>query len=169
MDKTHIDALATLRAVVGYLGEKDQCGWWQSSFFSPDSHAFLSPIFSRTYFLARCSGVQNAAAAVHDDRIGIGRVYHLFRLPEDVEQRIHAALHEADLTRTIGEAVAGSDKAAEYLRNRSGAAAGSGIGPTCVGDLHDLRLIEHWRYVAAEYLHGIEAGVEIYPYFADRA
>ena len=168
MESKEIQVLATLRAIVGYLGERDHAGWWQSAFFAPGSAAFLAPVFSRTQTLAQCTGVTRAAAAVHDERIGVGHVYHLFRLPEDVEQRIHTELHDPELTRTIGEAVASKDNAIQYLRDQRGSAEGAGVGPVRVGDLHDLRAEERWRDVAAEYLRAVEAGVEIYPYFADR-
>ena len=93
--------LAKMRAVVGYLGERNQSGWWQSSFFAPGSQAFLAPVFGRTRLLAQCTGVAQAAAVVHDERIGVGDVYHLFRLPEDIEQALHRALHSHELSADI--------------------------------------------------------------------
>jgi hypothetical protein len=171
MEAREVQTVATLRAVVGYLGEKDQAGWWPSTFFAPGSQAFLAPVFARTQVLAQCTAVTRAAAVAHDERIGVGHVYHLFRLPEDVEQRIHAALHEPGLTEAIGEAVASRDSALGYLRGRAGSAGSESgsVGPTRVGELHDLRGAEGWREVAAQYLRGVESGVEVYPYFADRA
>ena len=47
----------TLRTVVGYLGEREQYAWWQSSFFGPGSKTFLAPVFGRTQVLAQCAGV----------------------------------------------------------------------------------------------------------------
>ena len=169
MEAKEIETLAILRAAVGYLGERDQAGWWTSTFFAPGSTAFLAPVFARTQTLAQCTGVTRAAAAVHDERIGVGHVHHLFRLPEDVEQRIHAVLRDADLTNAIGEAVATQDSAIQYLRAQGGSSGTAAVGPTRIGDLHDLRAEERWRDVAAEYLRAAEAGVEVYPYFADRA
>jgi len=86
--------LATLRATIGYLGEREQFAWWQSSFFDQGSSAFLTPVFARTHVLAQVAGVTRAAALVHDKWIGVGDAYHLFRMPEDVEQAIHRALHQ---------------------------------------------------------------------------
>ncbi len=169
MEAREIQIITTLRAVVGYLGERDQAGWWSSTFFAPGSNAFLAPVFARTQMLAQCTAVTRAAAVVHDERIGVGHVYHLFRLPEDVEQRIHAALHEQELTCAIGEAVSSRDSALGYLRGQARSSGSASVGPTRVGDLQDLRGTERWREVAAEYLRGVEAGVEVYPYFADRA
>src|SRR5215212_10212064 len=66
MNATQLEALTTLRTVVGYLGERDQFAWWQSSFFAPTSRAFLAPVFGRTQALAQYAGVSRAAALVHD-------------------------------------------------------------------------------------------------------
>ena len=87
-----VENLAVLRAVVAYLGERDQFAWWQSAFFGAGSALFLSPIFARTQILAQCAGAGMAAARVHDEHIGVGGVYHLFRLPEEIERSLHGAL-----------------------------------------------------------------------------
>jgi hypothetical protein len=168
MEKTFIERIARLRAAVGFLGEKDQCGWWQSSFFSTGGKAFLAPAVPRTVVLAQCSGVTAAAASVHDDRIGVGRVYHLFRLPEDIEQRIHVALSELELAESIELAVANQEAARSFLRSESGSPGEAHVGPWWVGDLSNLRLNERWQDVATQYLVSIESGEAVFPYFADR-
>jgi hypothetical protein len=48
--------------------------------------------FIKNAFVAQYHGVQEAASRVHDEHIGIGRVYHLFRLPEHVEQALFNSL-----------------------------------------------------------------------------
>ena len=73
--------IAELRVLVGYLGEKGQANWWGSEFFSATATAFLAPIFNRSLFLAQYQGATAAAAKVHDEAIGVGRIFHLFRLP----------------------------------------------------------------------------------------
>lgn len=61
-----------LRLLVGFLGEREQVGWWPSGFLSSTSHSFLSPMFSRTTPLARYTGVSEAARRIHDERIATG-------------------------------------------------------------------------------------------------
>jgi hypothetical protein len=161
-----VSTIATLRAAVGFLGERGQAGWWQSSFFAPGGSAFLAPIFGRTQTLAQCTAVRDAAALIHDERIGVGHVYHLFRLPEDLEQRVHAALHEPDLIGAIGEVVSSRDRALEYLREQAEPVGDTTAGPARAGDLKDLRSPTSWSGVAALYLLGLESGVEVFPYFA---
>lgn len=167
MDLGKYSNLAILRATVGYLGEKSQYAWWQSSFFTPISASFLIPVFPRTQCLAQCHGVTVAASRVHDEHIGIGRVYHLFRLPEDVEQVIHRALHEQSLCDQIAECTATVETAFTFLRQNSGALSSESIGPTHVGDEQDLRREGSWKRVAAYYLMGFENKSQIYPYFRD--
>lgn len=87
---THsLTTITTLRTAVGVLCERAEFGYCSSKFSSTEAEAFLSPVFPRARFLACLTGVTAAAARAHDARIGIGNVYHLFRLPEDVEQGIH--------------------------------------------------------------------------------
>jgi len=167
MDVTQLDHLATLRAVVGYLGEQEQHAWWQSSFFAPGSQAFLAPLFGRTQVLAQINGVTCAASVIHDEHIGVGNVYHLFRLPENIEQGIHHALHNPKLCEQIATLVASKESAIEYLRQEAGSLTGKGVGPIHIGDTHALRDPGHWSIAAAHYVHGFDHEVEIYPYFAE--
>jgi hypothetical protein len=169
MEITPFETLATLRAAIGYLGEREQFSWWQSSFFSAGSQAFLAPVFGRTQVVAQCTGVTRAAGLVHDERIGVGQVFHLFRLPEDVEQGIHRALQNPAVARRITAVVEQKDVALDYLRAEGGSLPSRDVGPVRVGQQHDLHDSQRWRAVAAQYGHAFEAGVEVYPYFTDRA
>jgi len=71
-----------LRALVGYLGEKPQFGWWDTNFLSKTSLQFLEINFPRSYLSAGCVSVTQAAHRVHDQLIGKNGVFHLFRLEE---------------------------------------------------------------------------------------
>ena len=46
-------------------------------------------MFSKTSRLAQYHGVLEAARRLHDEHLSVGS-YHLFRLPEEVEQDLHA-------------------------------------------------------------------------------
>lgn len=168
MQTSQPDTLATLRAVVGYLGERERYGWWQSAFFGAGSAAFLSPVFTRTRWLAQITGVTRAAAAIHDERIGVGEVYHLFRLPEEMEHGIHRALRDDGLCADIAALVSGKEAALNYLRQQAGAPARPGIGPVRAGGIRELLDIRHWPVVAAHYARAFDQAAETYPYFADR-
>jgi hypothetical protein len=162
-----IEDITRLRICVGYLGEKDQYGWWQSSFFTQGSDAFLAPLFSRTKLLAQCNGVTQAAALIHDERIGVGHVYHLFRLPEDLEQGIHQSLHESELINSILGVIPTKLQALDYLAKQSIEMNDFGIGPTRIGDIDALRNINSWHVASSLYHHALLSGQAIFPYFTD--
>jgi len=166
LQSTQIQAVALLRTVVGYLGEREQYGWWQSSFFGPHSKAYLAPVFGKTQYLAQWTGVTRAAALIHDERIGVGNVYHLFRLPEDMEQSLHRALHDATLTNKVRQLVTNQATALTELRTMSESAMAESIGPTRIGDLQQLRTIDQWAVAASHYVRAFERGVQLYPYFS---
>ncbi len=169
MDQVQLDRLVTLRTVVGYLGEREQYGWWQSGFFAPHSAPFLQPVFARTELLARCNGVTRAAALVHDDRIGTGNVYHLFRLPEDLERVIHTTLLEAGVGARIMRQVASTETAMAFLRQPGQGTNQETIGPIHAGTLRDLRTLDAWSVVAKHYAAGFEQGRAVFPFFAGTA
>lgn len=166
MQATQIEALALLRTVVGYLGEREQYGWWQSAFFGAGSKAFLAPVFGKTQMLAQCNGVTRAAALVHDERIGVGHVYHLFRLPEDMEQSLHRALHEPAFVNRITQVVTNKATALAELEAMSKASGADSIGPTRLGDIQKLRTFDLWAVAAAHYGQAFARGSQIYPYFS---
>lgn len=169
MDNLQLITLASMRLAIGYLGEKEQFAWWQSSFCSPGATAFLTPVFGRTYSLAQISGVTRAAALVHDERVGVGQIYHLFRLPEELEQALHRLLLDATLRQTLSHTIVDSATALQFLQNTHGTTQAEGTGPTRVGTSRDLTDPHTWQKAAALYTKAFELGIEIFPYFTDRA
>ena len=168
METDELENLAAKRIVIGYLGEREQLGWWQSSFFTNGSDSFFSPVFARTQFLAQYNGVSHAARLVHDERIGVGHVYHLFRLPEDMEQRIHNILHSSELERAIRKIVSSKETAISYLRTSSSEGHGiKAMGPTRVGGTKNMNDIKLWSLAFGMYLHACENRLEIFPYISD--
>jgi hypothetical protein len=91
MNAKLIHQIIGLRLAVGLLGEQEQSGWWPSRFLGRHAHAFLNPIFGGKTRMAQYHGVIEAACRIHDERIGVGRVFHLFRLPETIEQQMSNA------------------------------------------------------------------------------
>jgi hypothetical protein len=166
MDHNLIEHVATLRTVVGYLGEREQYAWWQSSFFGPGSKTFLAPVFGRTQVLAQCAGVTRAAALIHDERIGVGEAYHLFRLPEDMEQGIHRALQASELSARITALTASKGVSLAHLREVASTLNGHSSGPVLIGTAKDLRHVGALCDLAAQYLHGFEGQLPAYPYFS---
>lgn len=164
---SQLQTLLFLRTLVGYLGEREQFGWWQSSFFSTSSGAFLNPIFPKTDNLARSIGVTRAASLVHDERIGIGRVYHLFRLPEEMEQGIHRILQDQDLYQGIEPHLSSKEAALTYLHALARGPIEPGVGPVRIGDTQALQQNSSWSLATATYLDAFQNGIHRYPYFSD--
>ena len=107
-----IKFIAEFRVLVGYLGEKSQCDWWGSNFLGPQSKIFLSHPYPRTSFLAQYHGVCEAALLVHDEYIGVGKNYHLYRLPDSLEREIAKAAQELD----INDKLKSTDEAFQALK-----------------------------------------------------
>ena len=161
-----LEKLAILRIVVGYLGEKNQFGWWSSAFFSKGSDAFLSPVFGRTQLLAQCTGVSQAATLVHDDRIGIGDVYHLFRLPEELAQGIHEALHNPELPGMIESLIDNQSSALEYVKQDAEIPSDDEVGPVRMGNRNDLHSMDHWDGARTYYAKAFATGEQVFPFFS---
>jgi len=157
--------VATLRIAVGFLGEREQFGWWQSSFFSEWSKAFLAPVFARTQLVAQYTGAVQAATLVHDERIGVGRVFHLFRLPEAFEQELRQVLSNSDVASDLGAQMANRDKALSLLLRQAASHDAQAVGPVLVGQVQDMYEVDVWRTVAAQYANGFKHNSQVFPYF----
>ena len=157
--------ITSLRLAVGLLGERDVAGWWMSGFTSPTSTAFLTPVFGRRALQARYQGVLEAARRVHDDRIGVGRALHPFRLPEPIEQRIHEALHSDE--HELAGIVSSPDEARIVLDRLAGAPVQAKEGPTLMGLADMLDGTEWVAGAAALYSSAFAAGIQCFPYFRD--
>jgi len=167
MEAQQIKKLALLRVAVGLLGEQSDPKWWNSSFCNNNGKTFLSPVFPRTYIYAQYHGVVSAAALIHDDRIGVGNVFHLFRLPEDIEQHLHV-MAMAEFALAISEVMKDMESATQFLREYAGNLQKTSQGPVKVGHLSALRDTSVWKDVAAFYLNGFEHHRETFPFFSDR-
>lgn len=158
------ETLLRLRLSVGLLGERAANGWWPTSFLEPSSRAFLDPVFVRTSPVAQMHGVTEAARRVHDARLAAGS-FHLFRLPEESEQDLHALVRAGW---RAGGAPTPSD-AAEAMKALDNIAAGAGVdapGPKLMGDAGLLGSADAWQQVAAVYRDAFRKGFQSYPYFS---
>lgn len=168
-DADQLRAILCLRGIVGYLGEKAQFDWWPSGFFTPSSPAFLNPVFPRTAPLAQYHGVKEAARRVHDDHIGVGRVFHLFRLPETLEQSLFEVLQDPAAANLTHQAIDSQTTALEALQSFFKTPASVREGPVQIGTAADLEG-DAWLGAAAHCYHtAFMKGVRSYPYLVDPA
>ena len=163
-----LQAIVRLRIIVGYLGEKAQFGWWPTEFYTPSSAAFLNPVFARTTALAQYHGVKEAARRVCDEHIGVGRVFHLFRLPETLEQSLFEVLQDPAAVVAAHQVIGSRDTALDALGSISKPQGPVQEGPLQIGSTADLNG-DAWLTAAAGCYHAAFAkGVRSYPYLVDR-
>lgn len=165
MHQREYEILAQLRIVVGFLGEKDQAGWWQSGFCTTTSNSFLSPVFPRLIKLVRYHGLCQAGQLVHDQHVGRGEVFHLFRLPEDIEQTLHDQIAEGSSEVRIPESWEAGIEILETLAQNVTKAT---EGPVRLGSLDDVRKRKTWTEAAGHYLNAFVTGKRVQPYVSER-
>jgi hypothetical protein len=153
-----------IRFLIGFLGEKSQRNWWSSSFVGPTSEAFLGPIFPRTIMLARYHGICESAMRVHDDHIGVGANYHLYRLPDSMERSAAKELMNADTQALISAALSDQNHAITRLKELASGQQGREEGAIAVGDYSDAGLQGLLHQAAGHYLRAFEGGYQCFPF-----
>lgn len=155
----------SLRAAVAFLGERAQAGWWDSDFLSKVGFQYLGLVFPRTTAAAALSSASEVACGIHDERIGRGKVAHLFRMPPELEIVLQRDLIEMKLGDLSAYCVA--DAAYAVLDTLSGGSkAVAGVGPVQVGMVKDAYSSAAVAKLAATYATGFRAGTPVFPYFA---
>ena len=158
--------IAELRVIVGFLGEKNQANWWGSDFLSETGSSFLAPIFSNSLFLAQYNGVTAAAAKIHDEDIGIGYIYHLFRLPIGLEQASTEAFNDMLFTQALQVNLASQELALARLANLAINLEAASPGPHSLGLMKE-DLISQLKSAAGIYLSAFTLGIKSFPYFQE--
>ncbi|MFT0546048.1 BrxE family protein [Allopusillimonas ginsengisoli] len=155
--------ITELRVLIGYLGEKGQANWWGSEFFSATATAFLAPIFNRSLFLAQYQGATAAAAKVHDEAIGVGRIYHLFRLPIGLEQAAAEALNDPAFVLSLQTHLVSQEQGMVRLEQLAAKQEAASPGPVSLGQIgDDLELA--LKRAAGVYHSAFALGIQSYPY-----
>jgi len=147
----------------GILGEDEHGGWWSSFWTSSNAVNFLTPIYGEGSEAARFSGLVETARRVHDARIGVGRVFHLFRLPEILERRLHIEVVKNNAIDTLG-LVCSKDEARSLLAKIAVPIQGR-EGPVKVGCAADLEEPAWLNTVAGHYLEAFKSSKKTFPYF----
>lgn len=156
--------LVALRVLVAYLGEKDQFGWWPTSFLSATGRRFLELNFPRTLLSAGVTAASDAAKDLHDQRIGHAGAFHLFRLPHGLEQDVHRYLG-AEAAGGLAGLIGGRDEAVASLGALAVEDAACSPGPLRVGTLLQLGHPASLRKLASCYRDAFAHGHQTFPYF----
>lgn len=163
MSDLTLDYYGQLRLLVGYLGEKAQKNWWPTAFFDPTSKLFLDPIMPRTVRLCQYKGVHEAARRLHDEYVAVGEVYHLFRLPEEVEQDLQQRVVVAP--EEWFAPLANQEQAMATLGTLAEASTPIESGPQSLGQYSELYCCAGAKVLARHYLSAFQQGIRSYPYF----
>ncbi len=163
MKESYLSTLLQMRLLVGFLGERAQFGWWPTAFFEASSRFFLEPVFSKTSRLAQYHGVLEAARCLHDEHLSVGS-YHLFRLPEEVEQDLHALVQSNLGDELAGKLPQNKDAALDALKRLAPAGTKASEGPTAVGSIKDIDSPDALNAIAAAYLSAFSQNAKAYPY-----
>lgn len=156
--KTHSSILG-LRFLIGALGERHNNEWWDSSFTDKSSESFLSPIFMDGGRLAQMTGTFEAARRVHDEAVGVGQAFHLFRLPEKIEQALFAEARKCRLEEW-------GDSCLEDLKTISPHTVAAQPGPIHLGSADMLKCDSWVPLIAGHYYAAFKNGIKSFPYFS---
>jgi hypothetical protein len=108
-------------------------------------------------------GVTEAACRVHDEKIGVGRVFHLYRLPETIEQRISDAFQEGSLPEDVTRCFESTDAAESVLAGLAKGSAEVRPGPVRIGGADLINSPDGVALLAATYRAAFHAGTRTSP------
>jgi len=151
--------LSQLRWLVAFLGSKKNAAWWDCSFMDETGVKFMANCFPRTALAAAAESTTEAAQRVHDSALGRIGCYHLFRLPVQIEERLHE-------TNTPERPLPSKDAALEELASMADASIDAPEGPVQMGLEKKLLTTTSLRELAAHYHSAFSKGIRCYPYFS---
>ena len=172
MTQPHTFFLPLLRLQINVLalGESPHAGWWKSQFLARVGLSYLSRPYPRGNFAAAVRSASRAARAVHDNSLGIGNVFHLFRLPQDMAWQLDELLRqpESDLLPRFEPLLDQRDNLLEHLKAMGGQTPGdSKVGPLRLGTVRDLRKPDIVSQLSAVYYTAFRDDGKVFPYFED--
>jgi hypothetical protein len=164
MSASHLPTLLQMRLLVGFLGERAQYGWWPTAFYDASSRPFLEPVFSKTSQLAQYHGVLEAARQLHDEHLSVGS-YHLFRMPEEIEQDLHMMLQGGVGQELASRSTESKDTALVSLTYLAPSKTTLfNIGPTALGNIKNLESADTMEAIAGAYFWAFSHNAKTFPY-----
>ena len=154
-----------LRGLIGFLGSKGCFGWWDCDFMSETGANYLRYIYPRSVTLASLRATVDAAQRFHDQSIGRGDVFHLFRLPSDTESDL---LENLKRDGSLYSAFKNREAAMLELNRVSERQEIVTLGPVNIGDQTALSRREKLRTLAGIYHRAFLEGIQSLPYFIQK-
>ncbi|RRJ96054.1 BrxE family protein [Opitutaceae bacterium TAV4] len=162
---TYISTILEMRKAVAYLGERSQKGWWNTQFLHHVGFQYLKLIYPQSAASAALLAAGEAACQIHDERIGRGRVVHLFRMPHECESGLNAMIRGLSLDTLAAQC---SPEMAYAVLEKIAAKVDPvrGTGPLQVGPADEAISPHVLARIAATYAAGFEAETPVFPYLA---
>jgi hypothetical protein len=158
-----------LRAIVLALGESVEPAWWKTEFMNETGFRFLERLFPHSYYRAAVHSAGKAACDVHDQAVGRVGVYHLFRLPDVLEDQIHSSPPSADdsFSMEFRSSLGHPEKLLVILASVcDGETVKKAVsGPIRIGKASDLTAPSALSKVATVYHDAFRRGKPSFPYF----
>jgi hypothetical protein len=129
----------------------------------------MARVFPRTPVHAALDSVFVAARLEHDQRIGLGRRYHLFRLPERLERAVPDVISEPTFSADAAAMVADTQNA--LMDKLAGIASKQKLphvdGPISLGSIAKMTEPTGLASLAAHYWNAFESARRVFPYFVE--
>lgn len=165
----HIFRLRVLVLALGEAHDVHRVGWWKTQFLSPTGLSYLNRLYPRSGFAAAVRSASRAAKAVHDSTIGVGSVFHLFRLPQQHERRVEEFLseHAIELPQTFEPMFHQREQLLKALDDlgRANSNSSNARGPLRLGTAADLQTDGWMAACASAYAVAFREGSKVFPYF----
>lgn len=122
------------------------------------------PIVPNSILLAQYNGVCTAASIIHDEHIGIGKHYHLYRLSDSIERSLLKLVQNSEFTNDINKYVASNEDAIGKLECIKKIEVEKSEGPIAVGDYSDANIDFLLEKLRAHYMYAIKERYKTFPY-----
>jgi hypothetical protein len=158
-----------LRVLVLAAGEITQPPWWRTQYLTPTGRRFLERVYPRTAFGAAVQATAKVARRVHDQSIGVGNVFHLFRLPAAAEGGITSFIRSDAFKDAMAE-MSPLLESIGTLKEQLLALAGGTVpktaaGPAKMGKASDLSGGAWVAKTAGVYYRAFTRNENIFPYW----
>lgn len=114
--------------------------------------------------VSQYTGVCEAASLIHDDGIGIGRHYHLYRLPDSYERLLLQCIRNEEFANQLLSHTANKEKALLRLKELGSDSHKKAEGPVVVGDFSDSNFEDLLKKIRGIYIQAFENEIRAYPF-----
>jgi len=154
-----LSQFSQLRQLVAFLGSKKLQGWWDCSFMDEIGLRYMATTFPRSAAAAALNATIEAAQRTHDEALGRVGCFHLFRLPNSIEERL--VLDDSEQVNDWN-----AESAISALALIADASIKAPEGPVQIGQQKRILSVVSVQEIAAHYLSAFQQEIKCYPYFS---